>query len=287
MGRHSKNNSAGPVFTHWEKHNTVQDSGTRKQRVTRDSMKSFDACSICLKAVVSPMADQQGHLYCKMCIYSYLLDQKRQYKLDMHKYKEGKLERAKEERVKAAEAQAEKVTRFALQQSGNLTADELMKHDQTVANAARAEKPGWDKKMKSFWLTSETPDQVKAIAKRPSKVMKSPFGKPITMKQLVTLTLTKAKDQEESIDNLGIYVCPTCLKSLNNVKGVVCITTTGTVCCQYCYDKVIKADKIDPTTSTTFTDDDILKLQAEGSSFASRAGDKAMATKKGEVARFG
>lgn len=143
MPRHSKNNCARPIFTHWEKHNT-HEYGTRERRLTHDSQKRFEACSLCLQAAAVPLADPQGtlyylyialgrqatvlraceraasgrpwlalaalfapvfcyyiktnrrlsiivgHIYCKQCVYEYILDQKKQYALKKREYEEYK-----------------------------------------------------------------------------------------------------------------------------------------------------------------------------------------------------
>jgi len=74
--RHSQNNTAGAIFTHYEK-SQLKEYGTQKQRLNRDNMKTFDACTLCLQSAVNPMADLDGVIYCKQCIYQYLLDQKK------------------------------------------------------------------------------------------------------------------------------------------------------------------------------------------------------------------
>lgn len=59
MPRHSKNNCARPVFTAWEKANT-HEWGSTARRLTSDSQKPFQACTLCLHDAVIPMADYQG-----------------------------------------------------------------------------------------------------------------------------------------------------------------------------------------------------------------------------------
>lgn len=62
MPRHSKNNCARPIFTHWEKHNT-HEYGTQERRLTHDSQKPFESCSLCLQSAIVPLADPQGNTH--------------------------------------------------------------------------------------------------------------------------------------------------------------------------------------------------------------------------------
>jgi len=78
MSRHAKNNTASAVFTHYERSKLKY--GTQKQRLGRDSVKHFDACSLCLQPVVNPLCCLKGHLFCKVCIYESLLSQKKEIK---------------------------------------------------------------------------------------------------------------------------------------------------------------------------------------------------------------
>jgi nitric oxide synthase-interacting protein len=55
MSRHSKNNTSRPIFTYAERQK-LKDYGTIKQRLGKDSLKDFDACSLCLHNLVMPLA---------------------------------------------------------------------------------------------------------------------------------------------------------------------------------------------------------------------------------------
>lgn len=43
-------------------------------------MRGFDSCSLCLQRARDPVACSRGHLYCKECIYSDLLSQRKEIK---------------------------------------------------------------------------------------------------------------------------------------------------------------------------------------------------------------
>ena len=85
MPRHAKNNTASSFFTAHEKQQ-LKDYGTQKKRLGKESFRSFDCCSLCLKPLVSPQACHKGHLFCKECIFENLLAQKKKLKRDRALY---------------------------------------------------------------------------------------------------------------------------------------------------------------------------------------------------------
>ncbi|EGO01162.1 hypothetical protein SERLA73DRAFT_179260 [Serpula lacrymans var. lacrymans S7.3] len=100
MTKHSKNNTASSVFSYAEKQKT--NYGTKRQRLGNESMRTFDACALCLQRAREPLACNHGHLFCKECVYTDLLTQKKDIKRQkdrleaMKKGAEGEKERAKE-----------------------------------------------------------------------------------------------------------------------------------------------------------------------------------------------
>lgn len=71
-------------------------------------MRQFDACSLCLQRARNPMACQRGHFYCRECVLSDLLAQKKDIK--RHQAKLETMAREEEEqRVQAKSAARERV----------------------------------------------------------------------------------------------------------------------------------------------------------------------------------
>jgi len=275
--RHSQNNTAGAIFTHYEKRQ-LKEYGTQKQRLTRDNMKPFDACTSCLKPVVNPLADRHGDIYCKQCIYQYLLDQKKQIKKQFKEYKQQQKDEQSEQLEKEKQQENAKIDAFVEREKG-LTSD---------PNAGKRKA-----KINNFWLPASTPTHVRTRLKRPSKVMTSPTGHPIKLKDLVPLNLTTAPTDEKNPDKekksditTGRYMCPTCNKLLNNVSGVICIVPTGHVFCAQCMENVIKKEMVCPISNLNFDESDLLVLQSEGSSFAGRSGMTLEAVKQTPAPRL-
>lgn len=66
MTKHSKNNTASSIFSYAEYKKL--DYGTKRQRLGNESMKSFNACSLCLERARNPVACSEGHLFCTECV---------------------------------------------------------------------------------------------------------------------------------------------------------------------------------------------------------------------------
>lgn len=71
-------------------------------------MRQFDACSLCLQRAREPVACQRGHIYCKECVYTDLLAQKKEIKKHQSKL-ETMAREEEEERIKAKASARERV----------------------------------------------------------------------------------------------------------------------------------------------------------------------------------
>ncbi|KAG9086966.1 hypothetical protein FS749_003253 [Ceratobasidium sp. UAMH 11750] len=130
-----RNNTANSVFSYAE-YKKLSDYGTKKQRLGIDSMKRFDACTLCLQQAREPVACEQGHIYCKECIYSDLLSQKKEIKRFKTKLEE--LAREEEaEKARAVQAARDRVLKdFERGQLGLAS----RKEPQTATNGKEKEK---------------------------------------------------------------------------------------------------------------------------------------------------
>jgi nitric oxide synthase-interacting protein len=279
MSKHSKNNNARAVFTTYER-NRAQGirQGTEKLRLGHDSMKPFDACSITLEPIANPVADLQGHLYSKNAIYDHVLEQKRLYNVQIKAYNKEQESAKKLEETIAQNNFSKKVADFDQRESGITTkANEVGQKPSTKLSNST---------LNSFWIPELAPQAKETALSKPSKVLKSPFGHPIKLKDLVTLNLTLIPGSDDAIQT-GRYMCPMCKKNLSNAKGVCCLKPCGHVFCSGCFNSILKKDMMCPLSNIIFNDDDVLNLESEGSAFASRSGDKLMAVTKNPVARYG
>jgi nitric oxide synthase-interacting protein len=80
MSRHSKNNTANSVFTYAERQKLAKDYGSAKSRIGQDSQRTFEQCHLCLTTANEPVCCLEGHIFCKDCIMSNMLEQKKALK---------------------------------------------------------------------------------------------------------------------------------------------------------------------------------------------------------------
>jgi len=117
MPRHAKNNTAAPTFTYGEK-KALTGWGTQQVRLGGDSLKDFDACTLCLHQADEPLVCTKGHLFCKACIYECLLQQKTwiktQEKLHMEQEKEAQMKG----KQKDLELKMKEIEKFEKQETG-------------------------------------------------------------------------------------------------------------------------------------------------------------------------
>ena len=71
-------------------------------------MRQFDACSLCLQRARDPMACPRGHLYCRECVLSDLLTQKKDIKRHQAKL-EAMAREEEEQKIQAKAAARERV----------------------------------------------------------------------------------------------------------------------------------------------------------------------------------
>ncbi|KAJ6577255.1 hypothetical protein B0H19DRAFT_1118895 [Mycena capillaripes] len=103
MTKHSKNNTASSIFSYAEYRKASAEYGTKRQRLGNESMRRFDACSLCLQTAREPVCCKDGHLFCKECAVNDLLSQKKDLKRQKEKAEQIKKEiEAEVERAKAA-----------------------------------------------------------------------------------------------------------------------------------------------------------------------------------------
>ena len=166
MTKHSKNNTASSIFSYAEYKKLDAYYGTKKQRLGNESMRPFDACSLCLQRAREPLACSKGHLFCKECVYNDLLAQKK----DMKRVKD-KMEamRREEEEAKkeAREKARERVLRdFELGQLGIGMKRKEMEGQSAAEQGASLCFLSWLLLTLSFQLDGMSSESLNSIKKR-------------------------------------------------------------------------------------------------------------------------
>ena len=114
MTRHAKNCTAGTVYSYHERKKDTQKSGygSKAVRLSKDSVKSFDCCSLTLQPCREPVVTPDGFLYDREAILECLLHQKTEAARKMKAFEKQKKKQEAEELGKIEEKERSKVESF-------------------------------------------------------------------------------------------------------------------------------------------------------------------------------
>ncbi|EGG14332.1 putative nitric oxide synthase-interacting protein [Cavenderia fasciculata] len=256
MPRHSKNPASKGQFTYHERQQL--EYGTSKVRLGKDSIKDFDSCSICLASFVTPQCCPKGHIYCKECILTSLLKQKKANKEKEKQWDQQQVKIKQQEQEKKLQEEDSKLKEF---ESNNVTFLENEKTSSTSTTNTNTNNNHLDKdgKPNPFWVSSLIPSplkQVKTIDKPTMNTVCPEGNHPLLSKQLITLKFksisnqksnnnknNEDNDDEEDVDNGNGYCCPICEKTLTNIHKLKALKTCGHVFCSPCLEKLNETNK--------------------------------------------
>nr|CAG4640973.1 EOG090X08E0 [Eulimnadia texana] len=286
MTRHARNSTAGSVYTYHEKQRDAKASGygSNSLRLSKDSVKEFDCCSLTLQPCRSPVVSPDGYLYDKEAILEYIIAKKNEYSRKLKDYqKQKEREEQKKAEHEAAEFQG-KVEKFVSTEKGivteNASASSASGSSTTLSNMMGDR----SKQLPSFWVPSQTPDAKPIILKKPDPTIYCPVSeKPLKAKDLIPVKFTLAPDDDSGPSKKSLiskkvrYMCPVTRDILSNSVPCAVLKPTGDVVTMDCVEKIIKKDMTHPLTGQSLKDSDIIVLQRGGTGFAS-ANEKLKAT---------
>ncbi|KAH8829142.1 hypothetical protein DL96DRAFT_1596826 [Flagelloscypha sp. PMI_526] len=317
MTKHSKNNTASSVFSYAEYKMAGEHYGTKRQRLGNESMRKFNACSLCLNTAREPVSCADGHIYCKECALTDILTQKKDIKKQKDRLEKLKQE-AQDEKLRAQQAARERVLEdfekgqlglgnskssaiSASENSGPRGTKRKFEFDatkvETLAREAeeaalrqieREQADALKAKLPDFWLPSLTPTYTSSGPPQSLKDIKvqtmCSVGSPahaISLKTLYPVKWTPLKKAEPSsaTTNEVEPICPACKKALSNNIKLYLARPCGHVVCKTCHDTLVKPAKRCIECDTALPDKDVIELNREGTGFAS--GGQAEAVKSG------
>ncbi|CAD7080759.1 unnamed protein product [Hermetia illucens] len=281
MTRHARNCTAGAVYTYHEKKKDASSSGygTQSRRIGKDSVKSFDCCSLTLQPCRHPVITKDGYLFDKEAILQYIITKKNEYSRKLKEYeKQRKIEEAEEAQLSAVEEQrrlekfinTEKniVTKSSLAIGSKIDKSQFPSTSSSISNMSN----GNDKSLPSFWVPSQTPSAKAAKAKKPDPTIYCPVSqKPLKAKDLIDIKFTLVDDKDDKrslILKENRYMCPITHDILSNSVPCAVIRTTGDVITLECFEKIIKKDWMHPLTGEKLTEKDIIILQRGGTGYS-------------------
>jgi len=136
------------------------------------------------------------------------------------------------------------------------------------------------KQLPSFWIPSLTPAAKKAELKKPDTKVYCPMsGKPISLKDLITVNFKLASDVDPTKKPLVAvrdrYVCAVTGDLLGNSVACAILRTSGSVVTVDCVERLIKKDMIDPINGQHLKERDIIYLQRGGTGYSSSGATEA------------
>jgi nitric oxide synthase-interacting protein len=279
MSRHSKNNTSNPIFTYYERQKHKY--GTISQRIGSDSVKNFDSCSLCLQTAIEPVCCKKGHLFCKECIYEYLLNQKNEIQKLLKKYEEQQKKIKEEEEQKLLELKEKKIKEF------DKTILSIIPNSTSIDNNLSLNQNDLiDKKqtLNSFWVPGVTKDINSSLIEKPSTETYCPDDKHILrLKELIKINFSLNKNIKNNENSH--YQCGVCCKTLTNKTKCGVLKKCGHVLCINCLNEV-KKDKICSICSKPVKEKYIIIIHSGGTGYAGSLGEKLKPTTQEPVARY-
>ncbi|KAK9078468.1 hypothetical protein SSX86_002525 [Deinandra increscens subsp. villosa] len=272
--RHSKNNNDLAYFTYDEKRKLGY--GTQKERLGKDSIKPFDACSLCLKPFIDPLCCQKGHVFCKECIFECLLSQKKDIQRKQAAHTSQLKQEKDEETERLTLQKARELDAFDQQNHGALPQynDKSFNSDRNGFHGANSVKTtSYEEEalrtMKAFWLPSATPE-ARAKVSAPTTSTTCPEGnEKLKMKSLFSIHFTEDTSAEKKASALDkTYICPSCKVTLTNTLSLVGLSSCGHVFCKKCADKFMAVDKVCLVCNKGCKERNLIKLEKGGTGFA-------------------
>lgn len=284
MTRHSKNCTAGTVYSYHERKRDASSSGygTNKMRLGKDSVKEFDCCCLTLQPCKNPVVTPDGYLYDKEAILEYILHQKKEIAKQLKKFEKQQNKEQEELReLGRAELESKKQTLQISTQAPGAAAKQKAA-EASISNMDSTK----SKELPSFWIPSMTPAAGASKVTKPDEKVKCPMsGKPLRLKDLITVNFTNINDRDNKtalITKQARYVCAVTNDVLGNSVPCAVLRPSGSVVTVECIEKIIKKDMLDPINGAKLREKDIIHLQRGASGFAA-AGNELEAKKDGAV----
>lgn len=265
MTRHSRNCTAGTVYTYHERQKDQHQSGygSKQVRIGKDSVKDFDCCCLTLQPCRNPVVTKEGYIYDKEAVLNYILQKKKEIARKLKEYEKQKNKaKTEEEEIRKLEEE-ERIKKFSTRTleapSGKAVAGSSK--DNSVSNM----QTGKDKQLPSFWIPTLTPDAGPKLEEKPDEKVRCPMsGIPLKLKDFIDVKFTPIKDRDSKtalITKQARFVCAVTNDVLGNSVPAAVLATSGCVVTMECVEKLIKKDMLDPINGKQMKEKDIIPLQ--------------------------
>lgn len=281
--RHSRNNNDLSHFTYEERRRLG--FGTQKERLGKDSIKPFDVCALCIQPFIDPLSCRKGHIFCKECIYSCLLAQKKDIKRKTAAFEAQQKQDAQEREEALAKDRAQLLDSFDRQNHRALPSNSDLQQSKGVSETGAApssfhgansvKSTSFEEEalrtMKAYWLPSATPEAPER-AEAPEKDTICPEGREkVRLKELFPLHFTELPYREKKAIEVGgedRFICPSCSETLTNTTKLSALASCGHVFCRKCVERFVLVDQSCTACGKKCKPRDVVELEKGGTGFS-------------------
>lgn len=263
-----------------------------------DARGSFDSCAICLSRASSPLLCPKGNVYCKACIYEFMMTQKQKQKAQQEAYDKQQAEEKLQSEDLEAKKALEEVEQFekTAEATGTGVVDRKRKSNEPappvgykafktdngnvylvdehfVKTTGKAsdkitaqEKEDRKKFLPCFWIPNLTPDNGVVKLEKPETGLRDPFGNKLKLKKLVPIQYTVTQEAKENPKTAKcLYMCPICQKEFTNGMNIFMLRTTGDVLTKDCVELSLQEGHY---KGIKLRSKDVIKFANTGTGFA-------------------
>ena len=249
MTRHSKNNTTAGSFTHAERQKLSY--GSQSARCTRDSLRPFTHCHLCLETARDPNSCSMGHVACRSCYLEDILAQKNNFKVKKAEYEIKIAEINGKKRAVEEGKRADNFKEFLSQQGSR----GKRSFDQTTFDS-------------DSLITTTISTDLNPIPPKEEICCRvgSKGSHPLSLKSLLPIKFSEPEK--------GKPGCPSCLKLFNSstaLKGYL-FKECGHVVCEPCYKNLSRDQHKCLVCEDGKGCGEIVVLESEGTGFAAGGG---------------
>jgi nitric oxide synthase-interacting protein len=273
MSRHSKNATATTHFTYHEKQ--AAGHGTLKRRFGKDSQLPFGFCCLCVASTFEkePMVSPSGFLYCKECIYSNLLAQKRTIQENLTEYERFCEKKEQEAQEKIIENERKQLKQFLEGGLGVVPSiNKLKEQDAKAKLLEKMDRRTEEEKRKamqktSFWIAEMAPSIETKVTKPDTKTRDPMSNEEMKLKHLMPV---KFEWEEVPKSKNRHAICTVTKKEITHQQTVL-IRPSGQILLESCLQDMVLPTMTCPITGLKLRKKDIIKLQAGGTGFSAHS----------------
>jgi len=241
-------------------------------------VKQWDHCTICLNVVEDGVVCPSGDLFCKRCVYEYIMSQKKVNRKLLRAWEDQKNQKAKNVEEKLNMKLIEKFLEFERLDSGFVTNTEIKKQrnpimlqGDDVGMEVRTDRQSVfqekdNVKCNAYWVPQNLPSHTNAVKRPTMQVLCPGCCNELKVKMLFEVRFTKVKIDSDAPKFR--FMCPNCRKGLSNSSKVCVLSKCAHGLCLYCIKHFVSKERQCPICEKRCKKRHVIPLQVGGTGFA-------------------